>query len=172
MAPVLRDLASLGIAQPRIEDAAWADGRQGSSVMLLAPKGFGRGLRIDCGDSEVERVVSAAAQIQEWAIEDALWPSSSTNWPPCPHHPNNHPMLAATRDQLAVWQCPTNGTTVSLTHRCKWARSSCTGVPPRSGAYGQQPFSFTASRSEQCYAKGNSGLVSDLPAGYLSTGGT
>ena len=45
--------------------------------------------------------------MQEWAIEDQLWGSEApTNWPPCPEHPDSHPMEATTADSTAVWICP------------------------------------------------------------------
>lgn len=36
-------------------------------------------------------ISSVADQVQEWAIEE-LWIRSATNWPPCPHHSDTHPL--------------------------------------------------------------------------------
>jgi len=46
-----------------------------------------------------------ADQVQEWAIEE-LWGEAPTNWPPCPHHPNSHPMKVSTSEAAAMWTCP------------------------------------------------------------------
>jgi hypothetical protein len=104
MEPVLRDLAGTGVA-PRIEDDDWTGDPNHPSVMLWSPDGSGTGVSVARFDPLVERVASVTDQVQEWAIEE-LWGKASTNWPPCPQHPNGHPMKATTRDGAAVWVCP------------------------------------------------------------------
>ena len=105
MAPVLRDLESAGISAPRIEDRDWTGGQGSVSVMLRSADGSGTGVYVFLEVPEFERIAMVADQVQEWAIEE-LWGGGSTNWPPCPRHPNNHPMTVSTRDATAVWMCP------------------------------------------------------------------
>ena len=112
MEPVLRDLQGAGIAAPRIEDDDWTGDPDLPSVMLRSPDGSATGVSVARFDAVFERIASAADQVQEWAIEE-LWGHASTNWPPCPQHPNSHPMKATTRDGAAVWVCPADDALVS-----------------------------------------------------------
>ncbi|MCW2494458.1 hypothetical protein [Jatrophihabitans sp.] len=48
--------------------------------------------------------------VQEWVMESVLWPERPTNWPPCPHHPRNHPLAAKVVQDRAVWVCPVDET--------------------------------------------------------------
>jgi hypothetical protein len=109
MEPVLRDLRSAGIPAPRVKDDDWAGDPDWASAMLWSPggsgSGSGTGVRVSRSASEIERVMEIADQIQEWAIEE-LWGRAPTNWPPCPNHPDTHPMKATTRTGVAVWACP------------------------------------------------------------------
>lgn len=110
--PVLRDLRKTGIPEPRVIDNDWTDipdlataallsrlGRTGISVHRLAP--------------EDEQVAAIAEQVQEVVIEDLWIEGQPTNWPQCPNHRATHPLTAATRDGVAVWICPTGGTTLA-----------------------------------------------------------
>jgi hypothetical protein len=112
LAPVLRDLRSTGIAEPRIEDTDWADDPGYPSVMLWSPAGNGMGLQVERAAPEAERVGSVADQVQEWAIEE-LWGRAPTNWPRCPHHPDAHPLRVSTSHAVAVWVCPVDDIPVS-----------------------------------------------------------
>lgn len=105
MAPVLRDLRSTGIAPPRIEDRDWTDDPSSASVMLWSPDGSGAGVYVSRAAPEFEREAMVADQVQDWVIEE-LWGDGPTNWPPCPRHPNSHPMTVSTREAAAVWTCP------------------------------------------------------------------
>ncbi len=75
------------------------------SVTLWSADGSGTGVSVARFAPGFERIASVADQVQEWAIEE-LWVQASTNWPPCPQHPNRHPMKATTRVGAAVWECP------------------------------------------------------------------
>jgi hypothetical protein len=112
MEPVLRDLRGVGIAPPRIEYDEWTDDPDSASAMMWSPDGSGTGVYVSRLAPEFERVAAVADQIQEWAIEE-LWGQGPTNWPPCPQHPDRHPMKAATRDGAAVWECPVDETFIS-----------------------------------------------------------
>lgn len=111
MEPVLRDLRGAGISAPRVEDDDWTGDPDFPSVMLWSPDGYGFGVSVSRSALASARVAAVADQVQEWAIEE-LWGHGS-NWPPCPQHPNSHPMQATTRDDAAVWVCPTDQTIVS-----------------------------------------------------------
>jgi hypothetical protein len=106
--PVLRDLRGAGIRLPRI-----VDGETGPSsnpdpdeATVLDRHGISAtGIWVDRSAPEFERVAMIADQVQEIAIEGRWAP---TNWPPCPHHPDRHPLVVSTRDRQAVWVCPAN----------------------------------------------------------------
>lgn len=112
MEPVLRDLRGAGVAPPRVEDDDWTDDADCASAMLWSPDGSGRGVYVSRLVPECERVAAVADQVQEWVIEE-LWGQAPTNWPPCPRHPDHHPMRAVPREGAAVWECPADETLVS-----------------------------------------------------------
>ena len=112
MAPVLRDLQTAGNTPPIVEDKDWTGDPDSPSVTLWSPNGSGLGIQVDRTAPEFERVAMVAEQIQEWAIEE-LWGHAPTNWPQCPHHPDNHPMEVSTRENRAVWVCPADRTPVA-----------------------------------------------------------
>jgi hypothetical protein len=59
-----------------------------------------------------EQLAEVADHVQEWEITELAAAGRPTNWPPCPAHPDNHPLSAAVRDSTAVWVCPTDGRAV------------------------------------------------------------
>lgn len=107
MAPVLADLQATGVPLPQVADTEWTDDDAATSAMLWSPQG-GSGIWIRLTDGEADRIAHAAEQVQEWAIEE-LWASSATNWPPCPKHPDTHPLAPAVHDGVATWACPKTG---------------------------------------------------------------
>jgi hypothetical protein len=108
MEPVLRDLPTAGIAEPRITGDDWTDNPDTATAMLWSSNGSGTGVYISRSATEPDRTAMITDQIQDWAIEQ-LWGESATNWPPCPNHPESHPMKASTREGVARWVCPTDG---------------------------------------------------------------
>lgn len=111
--PVLRDLARAGLAVPRFEDVDWVGDPEYVSSMMWDDSGSGSGVSVRCAAPVEERVAEAADQVQEWAIEGQLWGSAPTNWPPCPHHPDNHPLRARVLRASAVWVCPADESVVA-----------------------------------------------------------
>lgn len=109
MEPVLRDLRTVGIAPSGIAHRDWTQDLGRPSVMLFGVDGSGMGIAVARADPLHERVAAVADQVQEWAIEE-LWGRGATNWPPCPQHPDSHPLRATTRAGIAVWLCPTDDT--------------------------------------------------------------
>jgi hypothetical protein len=97
-----------------IEDRDWTGVPEKPGVIVWSPDGSGTGVSVWRSESEAERVASMADQVQEWAIEELWGDHASTNWPPCPHHPDSHPLEATVRDQSAVWVCPGDGQMVAL----------------------------------------------------------
>ncbi|WP_146197026.1 hypothetical protein [Serinibacter arcticus] len=77
-------------------------------VSALIGTSAGTGVAVALGASEPERVARVADVVQEWWIEE-LWATSPTNWPPCPEHPDSHPLQAVVAVERAVWACPTGG---------------------------------------------------------------
>lgn len=111
--PVLRDLARAGLHAPRFDDEDWQGFPGRVSCMLRSAGGSGTGMSVRRADPLAMRVVDAADQIQEWVIEDQLWMAGRTNWPPCPNHPDTHPLQAEVAESMAVWSCPGDGAVVA-----------------------------------------------------------
>ncbi|MDN7122716.1 hypothetical protein INN71_15100 [Nocardioides sp. ChNu-153] len=112
IAPVMRDLVRSGIAPPRLLDYDWLDDTAVASAMLHTPDGAGTGITVSRLATEAEQVAWVADAVQE-AVIDYLMPTGPNNWPPCPLHPRNHPLLAAVHDEAAVWECPKTGSRVA-----------------------------------------------------------
>lgn len=112
MEPVLRDLRGAGVAPARIEDDDWTGDPDSASAMVWSSDGSGTGVYVSRLAPAAERVAALADQVQQWAIEE-LQGGSATNWPPCPPHPDTHPMRAATRAGAALWECPADGTPIA-----------------------------------------------------------
>lgn len=109
LAPVLRDVARAGLLAPRFGDAGGIDDDDYAAVMMWG-EGGGQSLSVPRHAALVARVVVAADQVQEWVIESQLWGTAPTNWPPCPAHPDSHPLQALlARDVTAAWTCPHDG---------------------------------------------------------------
>jgi hypothetical protein len=113
LAPVLRDLRESGGPVPEVRDVDWAGDPDQPSTMLYGADGSGAGVSVRRALPEPQRVADAADQVQQWAIEDR-WGRAPTNWPPCPRHPDSHPLTATVRDGKAVWTCPGDGTVTAL----------------------------------------------------------
>jgi hypothetical protein len=113
VAPVLRDLARARINAPTFDDDDWIGDREYVSCMMWGADGSGSGLSVRRAASGEERIAHAADQVQEWAIEDQLWGTAPTNWPPCPSHPSSHPLQASVVESSAVWVCPTDHSVVA-----------------------------------------------------------
>jgi hypothetical protein len=109
LTPVLRDLDETAGIRPDVRDESWVDDPRQTSAMLFGPDGTGMGIRVRLGDPPAAQVAEVADQVQEWAVE-ALWSlGRSTSWPPCPEHPDRHPLAAVARAGRAVWTCPVSG---------------------------------------------------------------
>jgi hypothetical protein len=107
--PVLRDIRSSGAPTPEIRDEDWTDSQEVASAMLWSSDGSSTGVRVELAAPEHDRVMQVTDQVQEWVIHE-LWGHAPTNWPPCPNHPDSHPLAASTREIRVVWVCPSDGT--------------------------------------------------------------
>ena len=110
LAPVLRDVQATTDVQLTVRDGAepethgpwaWVDTSAGSTI----------GFPLDPADTEPERILAAAEQVQELLIEE-LWARAS-NWPMCPSHRSSHPMQAKLVSDQAWWCCPTDSSLVA-----------------------------------------------------------
>jgi hypothetical protein len=111
--PILRDLARAGINAPRFGDDDWVGDREYVSSMMWSEDGSGSGLSVRRTARLDDRIAQAADQVQEWAIENQLWGLARTNWPPCPNHPESHPLQASAAGSNAVWVCPADHSVVA-----------------------------------------------------------
>ena len=111
--PVLRDFGRAGLNAPTFDDHDWVGDDDYVSSMMWSADGSGSGVSIPRAAPLEDRIVQAADQVQEWAIEDQLWGSGRTNWPPCPTHPQNHPLQARVAGAIAMWVCPADHSAVA-----------------------------------------------------------
>ena len=81
-------------------------------MWLWSPDGCGAGVWVAGAVPEYERVAMITEHVQEWVFEELWSAGAPTNWPPCPRHPNNHPMTVSIRDSVAVWTCPADDAVV------------------------------------------------------------
>ena len=109
MTAVLADLRATGGPLPFVDDEDWRNDPDYASAMLGGHDGSGIGISVRLADAESDRIASVADQVQEWAIEE-LRIRSATNWPPCPHRPDAHPLAAVNRNGVARWACPSDST--------------------------------------------------------------
>ena len=109
LVPVVSDIRACGVPEPAVVDGDWSDDAMDATAFMNSADGSLIGLRVRVDGTPMEQIVEVAEQVQEWVIEE-LWPAAATNWPPCPHHPETHPLSAAVRDGAAVWACPTDAT--------------------------------------------------------------
>ncbi len=107
------DLVAAGKPVPGVKDEDWIELPEYASAMLCGADGSRVGIRMHVVAGEWDRVAEVADQVQDWVI-DELWPTAPTNWPPCPRHPETHPLSAATRGSVAWWVCPADGTTFAV----------------------------------------------------------
>ena len=111
LAPVLRDLEACAAPIPRVEESDWQDWPGAESAMLWDVDGSAAGAWVDTTLTPAEQVAMLADQVQDWAVE-SVRRGTSSNWPPCPDHPANHPLGARVVDAVATWCCPASGRAV------------------------------------------------------------
>lgn len=111
LAPVLRDMRATGAPLPAVrfekqaENDLWL-------AMLTAPDSSGHGCYVDLATPLDSAVAAAADGAQEWVFDQQDIPGTS-NWPPCPLHPWNHPLGAKAVGGHAVWTCRKDGAVVT-----------------------------------------------------------
>jgi len=111
--PVLCDLGTCAAPVPDVRDKQWSDFPGQVTAMLHDTDGTAQGVSAMAAESLPQRIASVADQVQEWAVE-ALWRAGRpATWPECPEHPDSHPLVAAVREDRAVWICPRTGHLVS-----------------------------------------------------------
>lgn len=111
---VIRDVNSTGAPVPILTVGATCSiGESTGFVTLTSPDGTSHGFEDRVTDAVVDRVATVADQVQEWIIEELAAAGRPTNWPRCSLHPSTHPLVAAIRDDVAVWICPKIGVIVA-----------------------------------------------------------
>ena len=116
--PVLHDLRLTNGPVPKLSESPVLDevddfGDVQIAGVWLGGQGGGRtGVTVMTSSDEAYRIYRVADQVQDWAIEE-LWPGSPTNWPPCPTHPDSHPLVAEMLGEAAVWMCPRDATAIA-----------------------------------------------------------
>jgi hypothetical protein len=112
LAPILVDIASTGAPRPRIEEKE-RNSMGRAAAYLWSPDGSGMGVAVSPHQSEAERLVEVADQVQEWVIEE-LWRKGS-NWPQCPRHPTTHPARprVGAVSGLPEWTCPADDSRIA-----------------------------------------------------------
>ncbi|GAA3935828.1 hypothetical protein [Actinoplanes auranticolor] len=113
LAPILTDLGRPEGVLPEIRDKEWNDLPATASAYLFAQDGSGQGISVALGQPFHHQVAELADRVQDWAVE-ALWSlGRPTNWPPCPRHPQSHPLAAVESQERAVWRCPADNVEIA-----------------------------------------------------------
>lgn len=78
---------------------------------IWMPDGSGIGLSaqiVEGSDEEAftEAVAALAETVQEAVIECVSMRNGSSTWPPCPAHPDRHPLVVAVHGHAVMWDCP------------------------------------------------------------------
>jgi hypothetical protein len=102
-------LRSIGL-KLRILDEAAIDDTRYESFQLVTSGGVRTGVLVARDQTDPERLVSVAEQIQEFVHEELSRLGQPASWPSCPEHPHNHPLAPGLLDQIASWRCPASGT--------------------------------------------------------------
>ena len=111
VAPVLADLdrdhpSLLRVAEEPVDSRC--------NAFVWDSTGAGTGISVSDAHEGPDSIAEAAGQVQEAAVE-ALWrEGKSTSWPPCPRHPETHPLAAAVRRGAAVWVCQATGQMIAI----------------------------------------------------------
>jgi hypothetical protein len=94
-----------------LDEPATNDPRE-DSFWLVSSHGMRTGVLVARGQSDPERLVSVADQIQEFVHEELSMLGRPAAWPACPEHPRTHPLAPALVAGQPSWQCPASGTVV------------------------------------------------------------
>jgi hypothetical protein len=106
LAPVLCDVAATTAVVLEVTEARDDLSGDGRSARLVSPHIASMGVWFVEGMSSDEAVAEVAGIVQEVVIKE-LWRSDlPVSWPPCPLHPNAHPLEAGVVAGRSVWRCP------------------------------------------------------------------
>ena len=78
-------------------------------LMIWTPDGAGTGVRIKEGGHELDQLADVFDQVHELVVEGRWNAGLSTSWPPCPAHPDRHPLGVELRGTQIFWACPIDG---------------------------------------------------------------
>ncbi|MFD4180202.1 hypothetical protein [Rhodococcus sp. NPDC058514] len=109
---VLRDLLVAGGWTFELHEADMEHSPETAIAHLRESGGGGAGVYVVLADPPIDRIVKATDDAQDIAIEEAWSKGAPTNWPPCPYHPNGHPLRARAIEGVPTWVCPTAATPV------------------------------------------------------------
>jgi hypothetical protein len=115
LAPVLRDVAACGGLVVRVEEGHRPPaglGPDDEMVMVWTPDGSGTGILVDEALPDHQQQALVADEVHEAVVEGRWSAGLSTSWPPCPWHPDSHPLEVRLRDTDVVWACPRGGRAV------------------------------------------------------------
>ncbi len=113
LAPILRDVRACSGLEVRVEHDHPVPGSSRSVTMIWTPGGSGVGVWIDDPNGLDDQQWRVADGIHE-AVVEGLWSAGrSTAWPPCPQHPDTHPLEVSVHDHEVVWACPISGDRVA-----------------------------------------------------------
>ncbi|RBY87171.1 hypothetical protein DQ244_17760 [Blastococcus sp. TBT05-19] len=109
--PVLRDLRATGGPLPRVVPSDWPGDGGVAGAMLWHSDGSGSGISVVLDRPAAEQVAHVTDVVHDWVVEE-LWGTAPTNWPPCPGHPESHPLEVRRSGDAVEWVCPADGTAV------------------------------------------------------------
>ncbi|GAA4669927.1 hypothetical protein GCM10023226_03040 [Nocardioides nanhaiensis] len=111
----LRDARDLPVPLP-LDVTPGADlGEDPRGLFLVTPVGFSTICFEDEDDATHAELLARVADLaHDWVLEQLPDHGLPSNWPPCPRHPRNHPLVIPDEQQEVVWACPTTGEVVAL----------------------------------------------------------
>jgi hypothetical protein len=110
LAPLLADLAATDVPLPRVEPGRGIDGIELVWVRLASGSAVGLWLGPP-EETDVERRLRVVDAAHEAVVEDMPSLGRPTNWPPCPEHPDSHPLVVGRYGADVSWVCPRGGAT-------------------------------------------------------------
>lgn len=111
VAVVLRDVGDLGPDLQIEVVPGSAMGADPGTVYLRIQDGLTMLYPGPEGSRPAEELARLADQLHEWIVEELPSHHRPTNWPPCPVHPDTHPLEVRLDQDDVVWACPRAGTT-------------------------------------------------------------
>ena len=86
---------------------------QPADLWVWQDDGSGTGVFLDPDVSDAESAAHVADVVHDIAVDELWGQGRDTAWPPCPEHPEAHPLVIAEGDPAPRWTCPRSGDVIA-----------------------------------------------------------